>query len=128
HIPQVYADRDAVVQIPTNLIDNARKYSPEHTTVTLSLTVKGNHIEMAVADQGYGIPLSQIENIFKRFTRLVDQDDPRFQEGVGLGLPLVKDLITRHGGDIWVESEEGNGSTFHFTLQIAEGSEEMRPA
>lgn len=127
-IPLVYADNDAVIQILTNLIENARKYSPENTTVTLSVNVKGDRVEVSVADQGYGIPPSQIENIFKRFHRLVDQNDPRFQEGVGLGLPVVRDLVTRHGGDIWVESEVGKGSTFFFTLQIARGEEDVRPA
>ncbi len=129
-IPMVYADKDAVTQIFTNIIENARKYSPENTDVTISAVIKGGRIEIAVKDEGYGIPASEHEAIFKRFHRLVDKDDPKFQEGVGLGLPLVKDLVTRHGGDIWLESEVGKGSTFFFSLQVAEESEEelFKPA
>gem|GEM_PF-1088172 len=127
-LPLVYADRDAVTQIVTNLIENARKYSPDNTEVSITALAKGNRIEIAVADQGYGIPPGEQENIFKRFHRLVDQNDPRFQEGVGLGLPLVKDLVTRHGGDIWVVSEVGKGSTFYFSLQTAQEGEDTKPA
>jgi two-component system phosphate regulon sensor histidine kinase PhoR len=125
-LPKVYADRDAVTQILTNLVENARKYSPENTDVTISTKVKGSRIEVAVTDQGYGIPAGEHEAIFKRFHRLVDKDDPRFQEGVGLGLSLVKDLVTRHGGDIWLTSEVGKGSTFYFSLQIADEEDEKR--
>ncbi len=123
-LPPVYADKDAVTQILTNLIENARKYSPENTDVTITAQIKGGRVEIAVTDEGYGIPTSEYEAIFKRFHRLVDKDDPKFQEGVGLGLPLVKDLVTRHGGDIWLKSEVGKGSTFYFSLQVAEVSEE----
>jgi len=127
-LPLVYADRDAVTQILTNLIENARKYSKENTTVQVSAVAKGSRVELAIADQGYGIPASEQEAIFKRFHRLVDKDDPRFQEGVGLGLPLVKDLVTRHGGDIWLTSEVGVGSTFFVSLQIASENEEEHSA
>lgn len=127
-MPIVYADKDAVTQVLTNLIENARKYSPEDTEVEVRAVVKGNRIEISVKDEGYGIPAGEHEAIFKRFHRLVDKDDPRFQEGVGLGLPLVKDLVTRHGGDIWLESEVGKGSTFHFSLQIAQEDEVFKPA
>jgi len=127
-LPFIYADRDAVIQILTNLVDNAFKYSSNDTNINISALDKGARIEVLVADQGYGIAPADQEAIFTRFHRLVDQDDPRFQEGVGLGLALVKDLVTRHGGDIWVESKEGKGSIFHFTLQVATEDEEHRPA
>ncbi len=127
-LPLIYADKDAATQILTNLVDNAFKYSPNDTEVNISVKVKGARIEIAVADQGYGIAPSDQEAIFSRFHRLVDSNDPRFQEGVGLGLSLVKDLVTRHGGDIWVESKVGKGSVFHVTLQIAKEDEEHRPA
>lgn len=127
-LPLVYADRDALTQIITNIIENARKYSPNDTTVTVTAVGKGPRVEIAVADEGFGIPASEHEAIFKRFHRLVDKDDPRFQEGVGLGLPLVKDLVNRHGGDIWLTSEVGKGSTFFVSLQVAHEDEEFRPA
>lgn len=127
-LPLIYGDKDAVTQILTNLIDNAFKYSPEDTRVKISVKVKGVRVEIAVADQGYGIAPADQEAIFSRFHRLVDQNDPRFQEGVGLGLALVKDLVMRHGGDLWVKSEVASGSTFYFSLQIAREDEEHRPA
>jgi len=123
-LPMVYADKDAVTQIFTNIIENARKYSPENTDVTISAVIKGARVEFSITDEGYGIPASEHEAIFKRFHRLVDKDDPKFQEGVGLGLPLVKDLVTRHGGDIWLKSEVGKGTTFFFSLQVADEGEE----
>ncbi len=119
-MPLIYADREGITQILINLLENARKYSPENTEVTVSAEVKGNRVVVAVSDQGYGIPPDEKENIFKRFHRLVDKDNPKFQEGVGLGLSLVKDIITKHGGDIWVISEVNKGSTFYFSLQIAQ--------
>lgn len=127
-IPLIYADRDAVTQVLTNLVENARKYSPDNTMVTIKAAPKGSRVEIAVIDQGYGIPPEEHEAVFKRFHRLVDKNDPRFQEGVGLGLPLVKDLVTRHGGDIWLTSEVGKGSTFFVSLQVAQEDEEYRPA
>jgi len=127
-LPLVFADQDAVTQILTNLVDNSFKYSPNDTNINISAIVKGANVEIQVKDQGYGISPADKEAIFSRFHRLVDQNDPRFQEGVGLGLALVKDLITRHGGDIWVDSEVGVGSVFHIKLQVAEEDEEHRPA
>lgn len=124
-LPLIYADSDAVTQILTNLLDNAFKYSPEKTEVNISVMEKGNRIIIAVADQGYGIAPADQKTIFSRFHRLVDQNDPRFQEGVGLGLALVKDLVTSHGGDTWLESEVGKGSTFFFSLQIVKENEDL---
>lgn len=118
-LPLIYADPDAVTQVLTNLVDNAYKYSPEDTEVGISAEVRGNRVVIAVADQGYGIPRDRFDDIFKRFHRLVDENDPRFQEGVGLGLALVKDLVTRHGGEVWLESELGKGSTFYVSFLIA---------
>jgi signal transduction histidine kinase/DNA-binding response OmpR family regulator len=127
-LPLVFADKDAVTQILTNLIDNAFKYSPENTAIKVSAIEKGTRVQISVADHGYGIAPSDQKNIFTRFHRLVDQNDPRFQEGVGLGLALVKDFVARHGGDIWVESEVGVGSVFYFSLQVAQENEEHKPA
>ncbi|MCF7810831.1 response regulator [bacterium] len=127
-LPLVFADKDALTQILTNLIDNAFKYSPEDTSIEISAIEKGTRVQISVADQGFGIAPSDQKNIFSRFHRLVDQNDPRFQEGVGLGLALVKDFVARHGGDIWFESEVGVGSVFHFTIQVAQENEEHKPA
>ena len=127
-MPLIYADPDAVTQILNNLVDNAFKYSPEETEVTIGAEEKGKKIVVAVTDQGYGIAPQDQQKIFQRFQRLVDEHDPRFQEGVGLGLALVKDLVTRHGGEVWVESRLGAGSTFFFSLQSASQDSEHRPA
>ncbi|NQU06620.1 MAG: response regulator [Calditrichaeota bacterium] len=127
-LPLVFADKDAVTQILTNLLDNAFKYSPENTEVKICVLEKGTRIQISIIDQGYGIAPSDQKKIFTRFHRLVDQNDSRFQEGIGLGLSLVKDFVARHGGDIWVESEVGVGSVFYFSLQIAQEDEEHKPA
>lgn len=125
-VPLVYADADAVTQILTNLIENSYKYSSHNTTVKIRLKVKGARIEISVKDQGIGIPKEDQEKVFKRFQRLVDKNDPRFQEGVGLGLSVVKDLVVRHGGEIWLESEPGIGSTFTFSLLVMEEKKETQ--
>jgi signal transduction histidine kinase/DNA-binding response OmpR family regulator len=127
-LPLIYADADAVTQVITNLVDNAFKYSAEDTEVTIEARAEGSRVVISVADQGYGIPREDQEKIFRRFHRLVDEHDPRFREGVGLGLSLVKDFVTRHGGEVWVKSAPGEGSTFYFSLQVAEVDKEHQPA
>jgi len=127
-LPLIYADTDAVTQVITNLVDNAFKYSAEDTEVTIEAQAEGSKVVISVADQGYGIPREDQEKIFRRFHRLVDEHDPRFREGVGLGLSLVKDFVTRHGGEVWVKSAPGEGSTFYFSLQVAEVDKEHQPA
>ncbi len=112
-VATVYGDYDQVDRILTNLVSNAIKYSPQGGQITCALKDAGDFVEVAVTDQGIGIPPEHVEKIFERFHRVAGKGAPG---GTGLGLFLTKHLVEAHGGKIWVESEVGKGSTFHFTL------------
>ena len=118
-LPEVYADPDAFTQIITNLVDNARKFSPEGTEVKISAVLEDSDILFSVRDQGKGIPKDHLTKIFERFHRIENEEEIR-QEGAGLGLPIIKELINQHHGKVWVESEMNKGSTFYFTLNQKE--------
>jgi PAS domain S-box-containing protein len=115
--PTIVADEDKVDQILTNLINNAIKYSPRGGEVRVKGVAEGDTVLISVSDQGIGIPAEHLPKIFERFHR-VDNRDTREAGGTGIGLFLVKHLVERHGGTIWVESEEGKGSTFYFRLPL----------
>jgi signal transduction histidine kinase len=127
----VVADEDKVDQILTNLINNAIKYSPKGGRVTVRGSVDdAGRVVISVADQGVGIPKEHLPKVFDRFHR-VDNRDTREVGGTGIGLFLVKHLVEAHGGEIWVESELGKGSTFTFALpqcppQFQEDEAEIR--
>lgn len=108
---------DAIVQTLTNLISNAIKFSPPHTTVTLGIQPQSDRILFFVKDQGRGIPSDKLEAIFGRFHQ-VDASDSRQKGGTGLGLAICKSIVQQHGGQIWAESILGEGSTLYFTLPI----------
>jgi two-component system phosphate regulon sensor histidine kinase PhoR len=114
----VKADRNYLEQILINLIDNAIKYGREGGEITLAAIQKdGGEIEVSVRDNGIGIPQEDLPRIFERFYR-VDKGRSRDLGGTGLGLSIVKHLVQAHGGRIWAESRQGEGSTFYFTLPI----------
>jgi two-component system sensor histidine kinase SenX3 len=113
----VACDRRQVVSAIANLIDNAVKYSEAGSPVTVSTALVGNSVEVAVRDAGIGIPGRDLERIFERFYR-VDQARSRATGGTGLGLAIVRHVARAHGGDITVESIEGQGSTFRFVLPL----------
>ena len=117
-LPLVWGDSNRVAQILTNLISNAIQYTPPGGRVTVSAHLNGDMMEVSVADTGIGISKEDQRKIFDRFFRA---DDPLVQEtpGTGLGLPITASLVQMHGGQIWVESELGEGSTFTFTLPLA---------
>ena len=113
-LPWVKADANQMVQLLQNLIDNAIKYRSERPLVIqVSSRRTGNEWLFSVQDNGIGIPKGQQERIFQMFQRLHTRDE---YEGTGIGLAIAKKIVERHGGHIWVESEEGKGSTFCFTL------------
>lgn len=114
---QVYAeiDQDKITQVLDNTISNALKYSPEGGTVTIRLSVQNEELEVAISDQGVGIPKSSIHRIFDRFYR-VDRARSRQVGGTGLGLAIAKEMVQAHGGKIWATSTDGKGTTVHFTL------------
>jgi signal transduction histidine kinase len=111
----VRGDADRIVQTLTNVLGNSVKFSPRGGTVTVSTSQRGEMVEFAIADHGRGIPADRLDRIFERFEQ-VDSSDSRVRGGTGLGLPISRDIITLHGGSIWVESELGEGSVFRFTL------------
>ena len=99
----------------SNLVSNAVSYSPEGSTVVVSTRAEPTAVEIAVTDQGIGIPASEIDRIFERFYR-VDPARHRSTGGTGLGLSIVKHVAASHGGEVRVWSVEGQGSTFTLTL------------
>jgi PAS domain S-box-containing protein len=115
---KVHADRDRVGQVLTNLIMNAIKYSPNGDKVIVSSKHDESQVTVSVQDFGLGIAESDQEKIFERFVQV---GGPRAQRqlGLGLGLYICSEIIKRHNGRIWVESQLDNGSTFHFTLPLA---------
>jgi two-component system phosphate regulon sensor histidine kinase PhoR len=117
-VPAVAADRDRLVQVLINLVDNAVKYTPEGGTVTVTARAGGDGIvEIAVADTGIGIPAADLPLITERFYR-VDKARSRELGGTGLGLAIVKHLVLAHGGELRIESQEQQGTTVRFTLPI----------
>ena len=115
----ITADRDRVIQILTNLLSNAYKYSPEDTTVTIRATVEGDLVRVGVSDQGIGISNDDLSQLFTRFFR-VNSAKSKGVGGTGLGLSIAKSLVELHGGQISVESRRGEGSTFSFTLPLSD--------
>jgi PAS domain S-box-containing protein len=117
-LPIVTGDRDRLVQVVSNLVNNAVKYSPEGGTVTISSRAEGAYALITVADTGLGIPPDEIAHVFERFRR-VRSGAAQSIAGTGLGLTIVKQIVEMHGGKIWVESAVGHGSAFHFTIPLA---------
>jgi len=119
-VGHIVADERKVKQILLNLLSNAVKFTPDGGRVGLTATAADDVITIAVSDTGIGIAPEDQATIFEEF-RQVGRDDARKQEGTGLGLTLAKKFVELHGGQIWVESQVGQGSTFTFTLPV--GSE-----
>jgi signal transduction histidine kinase len=128
-LPQVWADRLRVGQILENLISNANKYSSEGGKIIIGAEVTRNQwdpegakqvVHIWVKDNGIGIGNEDQERLFQKFFR---SDDPKAREapGTGLGLNITKSLVEMMGGRIWFDSEFRKGTTFHFTIPIAEG-------
>jgi PAS domain S-box-containing protein len=113
------ADADRVRQVLINLIDNAIKYSPDGGTVTVRVRKRRRVVELRVSDEGIGISERDQRNLFQKFFR-VDAAMSRGIRGIGLGLYLVRGFVTAMGGRIWVESEQGKGSTFVVELPASE--------
>jgi PAS domain S-box-containing protein len=114
-LPRVRADADRVVQVLTNLISNACKFSPAGATVTLRALRAEGKVRFEIADRGRGVPPEFRDRMFGKFQQ-VDSSAAREKEGTGLGLAICKALVREHGGDIDFDSEVGRGTTFHFTI------------
>jgi signal transduction histidine kinase len=105
-------DPARILQVLTNLVGNALKFTPKRGRITLRLDVRGDDICFAVADTGEGIPQDRLTQIFDRFFQTREHD----RRGLGLGLFIVKSIVDAHGGRVWAESTIGHGSTFSFTI------------
>ena len=117
--PSVAADRDKVRQVLVNLIENAIKYSPDGGRIDVGVEPDDEVVRFYVRDEGLGIPAEEQERIFEKFYRL-DPGMTRGVGGTGLGLYICSELVDRMGGRIWVESAEGEGSSFFCELPVAE--------
>ena len=115
----VYADRERIHQVMTNLVDNAIKYGGPEGEVAISIRESDHKILVSVSDNGPGIEAEHLDKIFRRFYR-VDKSRSREKGGTGLGLSICKHLMEVHGEHIWVESKIGKGSTFTFSLKKSE--------
>ncbi|MEO5509569.1 MAG: ATP-binding protein [Longimicrobiales bacterium] len=111
------ADEDRIVQMLTNLVGNAIKFSPPGTAVHVIAELEADCIHICVRDEGRGIPAHMLETVFARF-RQVDGSDIREKGGTGLGLAISKSIVEQHNGTIWVESKTGLGSAFHVRLPV----------
>jgi PAS domain S-box-containing protein len=115
----INADRDKIGSVISNLLSNAVKYSPKGTHIEIRCEIIGNVAQVSVHDEGLGIREADQPKLFDRFYR-VEGDQTRHISGFGIGLYLSAEIIKRHDGRIWVESQPGNGSTFYFTLPLIE--------
>lgn len=113
----VLAKRDLLGRILYNLLTNAIKYSPKGASIYLEAEGKGRMAEISVTDQGPGIPANLQDSIFQPFKQVEPATAER--RGSGLGLAICHDFVALHGGEIWVESKPGNGSSFRFTMPLA---------
>ena len=115
-LPGVLGDEDRLRQVLANLLDNALKFTQKQGRVMLSANVEGQMVKVSVRDSGIGIPEEHLPYIFERFYKV---DRSRRDHGSGLGLSIVKHIVQAHGGEVGVESREGEGSTFSFTVPRA---------
>jgi signal transduction histidine kinase len=126
-LPAAWGDRNRVIQVLTNLVSNAHKYTPEEGTITIQARESENEwdpegaanvVHISVADSGIGIKEEDQKKIFQQYFRTEESKD--FATGTGLGLNIARYLVEMQGGVIWFESEYHKGTTFHFTIPITE--------
>jgi light-regulated signal transduction histidine kinase (bacteriophytochrome) len=122
-LPVVYCNRPQIVALFQNLISNAIKYQKEGVIPKIELNVEQveHHWQFSIKDNGIGISTNHLEIIFLIFQRLHAKDE---YSGSGIGLAIAKRIVNSHNGEIWVESIEGEGSTFYFTMPIVLPEEE----
>jgi len=114
----IRGDADRLIQVVTNLLSNAAKFSPKGGEVTVGVHSEARIARLSVADKGPGIPEAFRSRIFSKFAQ-ADSSDTRAKGGTGLGLVIAREIAERHGGRLWFESTEGEGATFHLDLPLA---------
>ena len=120
--PPVWADHHRVLQVLSNLVGNALKFTPPGGTVDTAARRRNGHVVFIVSDTGPGVPREHLKDIFNPYW----QGKRAERMGAGLGLPIAKGIVESHGGRIWVESEQGKGTRFLFTLPVARNAERAR--
>jgi len=116
----IYADRHRVMQVLSNLIGNALKFTPPGGVVSFSAILRGSDVLFTVSDTGPGIPKEHLDDVFSPYWQAKRTE----RMGAGLGLPIAKGIVESHGGRIWIESEPGVGTKFHFTIPVYKSAEE----
>jgi signal transduction histidine kinase len=119
NLPLVLFDKLKIQQVLNNLISNAIKYSFPDSEIVISVFKKDKSVVVSISDRGQGIPQNELEKLFKPFQK-TSVKSTGGEKSTGLGLMIVKKIITGHHGEIWVESQEGKGSTFNFSLPFSE--------
>jgi len=116
-LPRLFADENKLKQVLINLVTNAARLSPDGGKIRIEAVKKGNWCQVSVIDSGTGIKEEDQKRIFEPFYHL-DSPFTENQDGTGLGLVVVKKIVEKHGGEVWVESEYGRGGTFRFTIPV----------
>lgn len=124
-LPLVAADFNKSVWVLANLIGNALRYTSAGGKITVRVRKSGKRLFFAVQDTGSGIPKEHLDKIFRKYIQ-VSGPGRKGTGGVGLGLAIAKDIVMAHGGEIWVDSKEGEGSTFTFTFPVYQENEPVR--
>ncbi len=123
-LPPVAADFNKAVWVLANLVGNAMRYTDKGGTITLRVRQRGKRLFFSVQDTGSGIPKEHQDKIFRKYVQ-VSGPGRKGTGGVGLGLAIAKDIVMAHGGEIWVDSEVGKGTTFTFTFPVYQGNESV---
>jgi two-component system phosphate regulon sensor histidine kinase PhoR len=122
-LPPVWGDDERLGQVLVNLLHNAVKFSPPESVVTVSAKLTDGEVAVTVRDEGPGVAKADLDRIFERFYK-VDKARQRGQGGTGLGLSIARHIVEGHGGRIWAASDDTRGSSFTFTVPLAEGPPE----
>ncbi|MDP2928275.1 MAG: ATP-binding protein [Candidatus Omnitrophota bacterium] len=117
-LPEVEVDPDKITQVATNLVGNAIKFTPAGGQITVRVARCEDSLQIDVIDTGLGISHQDLGKIFDKFYQVIPLDNSQMTKGTGLGLPICKGIVEKHGGKIWVQSELGKGSKFSFTLPL----------
>ncbi|HYM96257.1 MAG TPA: PAS domain-containing sensor histidine kinase, partial [Candidatus Sulfotelmatobacter sp.] len=117
--PTVQCDPDRIAQVISNLLSNAVKYSPQGGEINITSVTRDGHVDVGVRDHGVGIAPEFVKKLFSRYERYEKTSSKIL--GTGLGLAITRQIVEMHGGKIWVDSEQGKGAEFHFTLPLAAG-------
>ncbi len=124
-LPPVAADFNKSVWVLANLVGNAMRYTDTGGTITVRVRQRGKRLFFSVQDTGSGIPKEHQDKIFRKYVQVSGQGR-KGSGGVGLGLAIAKDIVMAHGGEIWVDSEVGKGTTFTFTFPVYQGNESVK--